>query len=357
MHINELLTKAVQGGASDIHITVGTGAVARVHGKLVMLQNGVLTGEDTLAFVKQVLSENELKAFAQAGEYDCAYSVPNVSRFRVNVYRQRDCCAIAFRAIADHVPTIDDLALPAVFKELAAKPRGLILVTGPTGSGKSTSLAAMIDYMNSTRSNHIITIEDPIEYLHQHKKSIINQRQIGRDSLSFANALRGALRQDPDVILVGEMRDFETISIALTAAETGHLVLSTLHTIGAAKTVDRIIDVFEPSQQPQVRVQLAAVLEAVISQQIIPRKDIKGRVAAFEIMKGNGAIRALIREGKSHQIQTVIQTSAAESMITMDNSLLDLYWKGIISEEEVMNHCVEMAEITREMKGAYSHVA
>ena len=351
MHINDLLERAVSGGASDIHITAGIGAIARIHGKLVLLYDGAFSGEDTLSFVKQILTERELKTFAESGEYDCSYSIRGVSRFRVNVFRQRDSCAIAFRVIADRIPSIDELSLPPVFKDLAKKPRGLILVTGPTGSGKSTSLAAMIDYMNITRNCHIITIEDPIEYLHVHKKCIINQRQIGKDSLSFNNALRGALRQDPDVILVGEMRDHETISIALTAAETGHLVLSTLHTIGAAKTVDRIIDVFEPSQQPQIRVQLASVVEAVISQQIMPRCDVQGRVAAFEVMIANAPIRALIREGKTHQMQTVIQTAAGENMVTMDNSLLDLYWRRIISEEELMSHCVDDDMIRSQIVG------
>ena len=353
MHINELLEKAVAGGSSDIHITAGVGAIARIHGKLVLLNDKALTNEDTYYFVKQMLSEKELNTFAETGEYDCSYSIQGVSRFRVNVYRQRSSCAIAIRVVNDRVPTIDELGLPQVFKDLSRKPRGLVLVTGPTGSGKSTSLAAMIDYMNTTRNCHIITIEDPIEYLHKHKKCIINQRQIGKDSLSFSNALRGALRQDPDVILVGEMRDLETISIALTAAETGHLVLSTLHTIGAAKTVDRIIDVFEPSQQPQIRVQLASVIEAVISQQIMPRIDVQGRIAAFEIMIANAPIRALVREGKTHQMQTVIQTAAGESMVTMDNYLLDLYQKKIISAEELMTRCVDADLIGSQLGGGF----
>ena len=351
MHINELLEKAVYGKASDIHITSGIGAIARIHGKLIKLHEGTFVPDDTLEFAKQILSEKELRIFAEAGEYDCSYSITGVSRFRVNVFRQRGSCALSFRVIADRIPTIDELSLPPVLKELANKPRGLILVTGPTGSGKSTSLAAMIDYMNTTRNCHIITIEDPIEYLHAHKGCIVNQRQVGKDSLSFNNALRGALRQDPDVILVGEMRDFETISIALTAAETGHLVLSTLHTVGAAKTMDRIIDVFEPSQQPQIRVQLASVIEAVISQQILPRVDTQGRVAAFEIMTANSAIRALIREGKTHQMQTVIQTAAGENMVTMDSSLLSLYARGIISEGELLTRCVDDDMIRRQIGG------
>ena len=353
MHINELLEKAVSGGASDIHITTGVGAIARIHGKLVILNDRVLESEDTLNFTKQMLTEKELKTFIETGEYDCSYSIPGVSRFRVNIYFQRSSCAIAVRVISDRILTIDELNLPPVLKDLSKKPRGLILVTGPTGSGKSTSLAAMIDYVNTTRNSHIITIEDPIEYLHKHKKCIINQRQIGKDSLNFNNALRGALRQDPDIILVGEMRDLETISIALTAAETGHLVLSTLHTIGAVKTIDRIIDVFEPRQQPQIRVQLASVIEAVISQQIIPRIDAQGRVAAFEIMIANSPIRALIREGKTHQMQTVIQTAAGENMVTMDNYLLDLYWKKIISAEELMTRCVDGDMVKSQLAGSY----
>ena len=349
MHINEILEKAYRGKASDIHITTGVGAVGRIHGKLVKLHDGTLKGEDTFEFVKQILTDKELRIFAEKGEYDCAYSITGLSRFRVNIYKQRGSCAIAFRVITDKVPTIDELKLPPVLKELAKKPRGLVLITGPTGSGKSTSLAAMIDHMNHTRNCHIMTIEDPIEYLHSHNKCIINQRQIGKDSLSFGNALRGALRQDPDVILVGEMRDLETISIALTAAETGHLVLSTLHTVGAAKTIDRIIDVFTPNQQPQVRVQLATVLEGIISQQILARSDVQGRVAAFEVMTANSAIRNLVREGKTHQMQTVIQTALGESMQTMDSSLMELYRNRIIDVDELLAHVVDMDYVKKQL--------
>lgn len=249
---------------------------------------------------------------------------------------------MALRVVALNIPSMDALRLPLVLKELATKQRGLILVTGPTGSGKSTTLAAMIDHMNQTRNEHIITIEDPIEYLHKHQLSIVNQREIGHDSHSFANALRAALRQDPDIILVGEMRDLETIGTAITAAETGHLVMSTLHTIGAAKTVDRIIDVFPPHQQQQVRVQLASVIEAVISQQILPKADGTGRVAAFEIMVANAAIRNLIREGKTHQIQNVIQTGANQGMQTMDASLLELYKKRIIDLPTLRKYSVDV---------------
>lgn len=249
---------------------------------------------------------------------------------------------MALRVVALSIPSMDQLGLPDILKDLSQKQRGLILVTGPTGSGKSTTLAAMIDHMNQTRNEHIMTIEDPIEYLHRHEKSVVNQREIGNDSQSFANALRAALRQDPDIILVGEMRDLETISTAITAAETGHLVLSTLHTIGAVKTVDRIIDVFPPHQQQQVRVQLATVLEAVISQQILPKADGSGRVAAFEIMVANSAVRNLIREGKTHQMQTVIQTGSQLGMQTMDASLIQLYKKRWIDMPTLRKYAVDL---------------
>ena len=256
---------------------------------------------------------------------------------------------MALRVVALSVPSMETLKLPSILKDLAMKQRGLILVTGPTGSGKSTTLASMIDYMNHERNDHIMTIEDPIEYLHKHDRSIINQREIGNDSHSFANALRAALRQDPDVILVGEMRDLETISTAITAAETGHLVLSTLHTIGAAKTIDRIIDVFPPHQQQQIRIQLASVLEAVVSQQILPKADGTGRVVAFEIMVANSAIRNLIREGKTHQMQTVIQTGANQGMMTMDASLIDLYKKRLIDQPTLKKYAVDLDMVLKQI--------
>lgn len=254
---------------------------------------------------------------------------------------------MAIRIIPLRIPTIEELGLPPIVKELARLPRGLILVTGPTGSGKSTTLASMVNLINEERNCHILTLEDPIEYLHKHNKSIVNQREIGSDTNSFANALRAALRQDPDVILVGEMRDLDTISIALTAAETGHLVLSTLHTIGAAKTIDRIIDVFPPHQQQQVRIQFSSVIQAIISQQLLPRYNGDGRVAAFEIMVATPAIRNLIREEKIHQIDTLIQTSGKRGMQTMDNSLLELHNKGVISRDTVLNQAVNLDIIRR----------
>lgn len=303
----------------------------------------------TARLVREMMTNDQWDAYVSKGELDFSYSYPGLGRFRVNVYRQRGTCSMALRVVALTIPKMEDLKLPPVLKELAMKQRGLILVTGPTGSGKSTTLAAMIDYMNQNRSEHIMTIEDPIEYLHRHNKSVVNQREVGNDSKSFANALRAALRQDPDIILVGEMRDLETISTAITAAETGHLVLSTLHTIGAAKTVDRIIDVFPPHQQQQIRIQLASVLEAVISQQILPKADETGRVAAFEIMIANNAIRNLIREGKTHQMQTVIQTGSNIGMQTMDASLIELYKKRIIDQPTLKKYAVDFDMVMKQI--------
>lgn len=342
MGILEILELAIKSGASDVHLTVASPPIIRVNGRLKRLGEEKLTPEDAMRIIQEVLTPEQIEAFEAKGELDISYSNPGFGRFRVNVYKQRGSYSMALRVVALNIPSMDALRLPLVLKELATKQRGLILVTGPTGSGKSTTLAAMIDHMNQTRNEHIITIEDPIEYLHKHQLSIVNQREIGHDSHSFANALRAALRQDPDIILVGEMRDLETIGTAITAAETGHLVMSTLHTIGAAKTVDRIIDVFPPHQQQQVRVQLASVIEAVISQQILPKADGTGRVAAFEIMVANAAIRNLIREGKTHQIQNVIQTGANQGMQTMDASLLELYKKRIIDLPTLRKYSVDV---------------
>lgn len=342
MGILEILELAIKSGASDVHLTVASPPIIRVNGRLKRLGEEKLTPEDAMRIIQEVLTPEQIEAFEAKGELDISYSNPGFGRFRVNVYKQRGSYSMALRVVALNIPSMDALRLPLVLKELATKQRGLILVTGPTGSGKSTTLAAMIDHMNQTRNEHIITIEDPIEYLHKHQLSIVNQREIGHDSHSFANALRAALRQDPDIILVGEMRDLETIGTAITAAETGHLVMSTLHTIGAAKTVDRIIDVFPPHQQQQVRVQLASVIEAVISQQILPKADGTGRVAAFEIMVANAAIRNLIREGKTHQIQNVIQTGSNQGMQTMDASLLELYKKRIIDLPTLRKYSVDV---------------
>ncbi len=352
MEINEILYQAVQAGASDVHITVASPPIMRVNGQLIRMSDTRLMPDDTMNLIQKMLSPKQIDEFEERGELDFSYSNPGLGRFRVNIYKQRGSYCMALRVVALSIPSMESLKLPPVIKELANKQRGLILVTGPTGSGKSTTLASMIDYMNKNKNEHIMTIEDPIEYLHKHDKSVVNQREIGNDSMSFSNALRAALRQDPDVILVGEMRDLETISTAITAAETGHLVLSTLHTIGAAKTVDRIIDVFPPHQQQQIRIQLASVIEAVISQQIMPRSDETGRIAAFEVMIANSAIRNLIREGKTHQIQTVIQTGMNQGMQTMDYSLIELYKRRIIDQATLKKYAVD-TDMVLKLLGSY----
>lgn len=347
MNLLELVKYAIDNKASDIHITVGVPPILRINGSLVNFGKKNLRPDDTKELINQVLDEKKQKKLEDKGELDTSFSSPGVGRFRVNVYKQRGSYAMAMRIIPLKVPSIEELGLPTIVKDLARLPRGLILVTGPTGSGKSTTLASMIRLINKEKKYHILTLEDPIEYLHKHDRSIVNQREIGSDSYSFANALRAALRQDPDVILVGEMRDLETISIALTAAETGHLVLSTLHTIGAAKTIDRVIDVFPPHQQQQIRIQFSSVIQAIISQQLLPKVGEKGRVAAFEIMVANPAIRNLIREEKIHQIDSSIQTGGKYGMQTMDNSLLELYNKGIISKDTILSQAINRDIIRR----------
>lgn len=334
----DLLHTAIDMHASDIHISVGVPPSARVDGSLYHITEQKLTLEAAEDLISQAMQDRprERETLAKKGEVDYAYSVPSLGRFRVNVFRQRGSHAMAIRILNLTIPEPAALGLPTCVTDLLTKRRGLVLVTGATGSGKSTSLASLINVLNQTYPYHIITLEDPIEYLHRHGKSIVNQREIGTDTESYANALRAALRQDPDVILVGEMRDLETISIAVTAAETGHLVFSTLHTIGAANTIDRVIDVFPPYQQQQIRTQLADVLECVISQQLVPKKDGHGRVGAFEIMLVNGAIRNLIREAKTFQVQTVLQTNRKIGMQTMDDALFDLYEKGKIDRERAL---------------------
>ncbi len=331
--IEEILTAAKEAGASDVHLTVGIPPKMRVNGNLVTMDFPKMLPADTLDVILSIMTESQRERYEEKGEYDMSYAVPNVARYRVNAFKQRGSAALAFRVVATEIPSPEKLGVPTSVVDLYQRKRGLILVTGPTGSGKSTTLAAIIDKVNSNRDAHIITLEDPIEYLHQHKMSMVNQREIGLDTENYANALRAALREDPDVILVGEMRDFETISVAITAAETGHLVLSTLHTICAASTIDRVIDVFPPHQQQQIRVQLSNVLEAVISQQLIPTSDGRGRCAAFEVMHANHAVRNLIREGKSHQLQSIMQTNRKIGMITMDDAILQLYYDGKIDRE------------------------
>lgn len=347
MKIIELLETAIKMNASDLHITVGVPPIGRVNGRLEKIGEKILLPDDTLEYVKEMLDARLMNKLLELGEIDFSYSQKGIGRFRANIFRQRGSYGIALRVIPMYIPNIDGMNLPPILKDLSMKRNGLVLVTGPTGSGKSTTLAAMVEHMNRNRSSHIITIEDPIEFLHSHNKSIINQREVGNDSTSFAKALRSALRQDPDVILVGEMRDLDTISTAVTAAETGHLVLSTLHTIGAANTADRIIDVFPSNQQSQIRAQLSGVLQGIISQQIIPKADEKGRVAAFEIMLATPAARNLIREGKTHQLQTIIETGAKHGMQTMDASLLKLYKSGTITTESLRKYAVDIDSINR----------
>ncbi len=339
--IEEILQEAKRHGASDVHLTVGIPPKMRVNGELITMDYPKMLPPDTLDILISVMTEVQRDRFEERGEYDFSFSIPNCGRFRVNAYKQRGSVAMAFRLVGTQVPSPEELGVPESVIDLYQRKRGLVLVTGPTGSGKSTTLAAIIDKINNNRDAHVITLEDPIEYLHQHKMSMVNQREIGLDSSNYASALRAALREDPDVILVGEMRDFETISVAITAAETGHLVLSTLHTIGAASTVDRIIDVFPPHQQQQIRVQFANVLESVISQQLIPTADGKGRVAAFEVMHANHAVRNLIREGKSHQLSSVMQTNRKAGMITMDEAIRQLYTDGKIDRDMAIQFAQE----------------
>lgn len=347
MDFNELAIKTIDMGASDLHITVGIPPTIRVNGDLQSLGSEKLMPDDTKNLVYQILEERHKSTIEENGEVDFSYTIVRKGRFRVNAYKQRNSYGMALRVINSEVPTTEELGLPPAVQELARKRRGLVLVTGPTGSGKSTTLAAMIDQINQERSCHIMTLEDPIEYLHRHKNSIVNQREIGQDSLSFANGLRASLRQDPDVILVGEMRDLETISIAITAAETGHLVFSTLHTLGAAKTIDRVIDVFPPHQQHQIRTQLSSVMEGVVSQQLLPKADRGGRVASFEIMTGTPAIKSLIREGKTHQMASSIQTGGKFGMQTMDASLMNLYNRGIITRETLTTSAFDRDTVSR----------
>lgn len=346
--LKELLVNTLEMAASDLHLTVAVPPTVRKNGKLVQIGKEKLLPDDIERFAREILEE-KYEEYEKTGEYDISYSLTGVGRFRVNVFKQRNSDAIAIRVIALKIPTIDELKHPQVIKEITNKHRGLVLVTGPTGSGKSTTLAAMINEINNNRQGHIITLEDPIEYLHKHSSCIVNQREIGKDSKSYQNALKAILREDPDVILVGEMRDLETISIAITAAETGHLVLSTLHTIGAAKTIDRIIDVFPPYQQQQVKVQLSSVLQAVVSQQLIEKKDGSGRTAALEIMVSTPGIQNLIREGKTHQIESAVQTGGKYGMKTMDMALADLYKRGEISADAAMSYAVDRETLKRLM--------
>lgn len=359
VHIDELLNIVVDLNASDLHICQQSPPVVRHDGKMKRLNYGIFIPENIQRMMYEIISDDQIQRFETTYELDFSYSLPipyhervaggatAKARFRVNMYRDKGAVAVAFRLISSKIPTVEELRLPLILKTLTEKPRGLILVTGPTGSGKSTSLAAMIHHINVNHAHHIITIEDPIEYLHEHKLCVINQRELGMDTKSFSNALRASLREDPDILLVGEMRDVETISLAITAAETGHLVFATLHTNNAAESVDRMIDVFPPGQQEQIRVQLSNNVVAIISQQLLPHASGKGRVPANEVMVASPAIRNLIREAKSHQITSMIQTSANMGMFTMDQCLRDLYMKGWVTLEDIMARCTNVEELKK----------
>lgn len=329
MDILALLRRASEMGASDLHLSVNSGPIFRIHGEL-QSDGPALTAAETEAAARTLMTEEQWRSFETQGEVDLSYSLNGVSRFRINVYRQRNCVSVAVRVVAHTVPSFESLHLPKSLLSFCDEPDGLVLVTGPTGSGKSTTLAAMIDHINQTQRRRIITLEDPIEYLHRHNQSIIDQREIGLDTRGFAPALRAALRQDPDVILVGELRDLETISTAITAAETGHLVFATLHTGDAVQSVDRLIDVFPPNQQTQVRIQLATVLRGVITQRLHKALSGSGRVAATEVLVNTPAVSNLIRSEKTHQIRSIMQTGRAVGMQTMEMSLRELIAAGLL---------------------------
>ncbi len=338
MVIDNLLDLMLKEESSDLHLCVSTPPVLRIDGELVTLNDlPPQSAEEIATIFEHITTAEQREAFQLTKELDFAYSVKGLARFRVNVLRQRGTLSISFRLVPFRIPSIDELQLPQLFKELIQKPRGLILITGPTGSGKSTTMAAMIDYLNDTLRKNIITIEDPVEFLHSNKKCLISQRDLGDDTLSFDTALIHALRHDPDVIVVGEMRDLPTVTTALRAAETGHLVVATLHTVDTAQTVDRIIDMYPPQQQSQIRIQFSQVLVAIISQALLPKVSSKGRVAAFEILLANPAVRNLIREGKTHEITSIIQLNNSTGMQTLDQSLANLVKQGLTAREEAIS--------------------
>ena len=348
-----VLGQMVEARASDVHLTAGFAPAIRDKGRIHPMEGfPVLNSQQTREVVYGILNDDQRKRFETNKQLDFAYAIPGVARFRVNCFFQRGSVSAAFRLVPQEIPSLESLGVPQVLRDLTRKPRGFVLVTGPTGSGKSTTLAAMLDVINQEREDHILTIEDPIEFLHRHKRSIVNQREIGSDAPDFALGLRAALRQDPDVIMVGEMRDLETISTALTAAETGHLVFATLHTQSTAQTVDRIIDVFPPEQQGQVRTQLSIALQGIVTQQLLPTIDGKGRVAACEVLIPTPAVRNLVREGKTHQIYGALQTSGAVGMQTMDADLARLVRTGKINRVLAEQRASVPEELSRLLGGA-----
>jgi twitching motility protein PilT len=345
----EVLLQVLERNASDLHLTAGSPPMIRQHGKLHALDYPRLTPQTTREVVYSILTNDQRQKLETDWQIDLAYSIPGKARFRVNAYFQRAALSAALRLIPNEMPSLGELGLPPVLEEFTKKPRGFVLVTGPTGSGKSTTLAAMLDLINEVRHEHILTIEDPIEFLHKHKRCIVNQRELGADAQSFGLGLKAALRQDPDVILVGEMRDLETIATALTAAETGHLVFATLHTQDTAQTVDRIVDVFPPEQQQQVRVQLSVSLQGIVTQQLLPRADGLGRIAACEILVPTPAVRNLVREGKTHQIYSALQTGGQFGMQTMDAALAQLVREHKITRELAESRSSAPEELRRLM--------
>lgn len=347
--LNEILIQSVKERASDIHLTSGRAPSYRVDGVLAPIMGERLTPQMLEDILLPLIDKRHREELEETGQTDFAYAISGVGRFRVNVFKQRGTLAAVMRSLPFNIPEPEDLGIPREVVEMTSRKRGLVLVTGPTGSGKSTTLASLIHVINRTYPYHIITLEDPIEYLHRHDKSVVNQREIGSDSTDYAQALRAALREDPDVILVGEMRDLETISTAITAAETGHLVFSTLHTIGADKTIDRIIDVFPPNQQQQVRIQLASVLECIVSQQLLKKADGSGRVAALEVLFANNAVRNLIRESKTYQIPSVMQTNKRGGMQTMDDALYDLFMRKVIDGDTAVTYAQEPVSMNRKV--------
>ena len=346
--LDQLLTLTVDMGGSDLHLTVGIPPCVRLHGSLTPLPGWPnLRPDDTQRLVRSALNDDQWQRFSRDHEMDTAYGVPGVSRFRLNVYRQRNSVGAAFRVIPHVIPKLEDLGLPMSIEKFAHLPRGLVLVTGPTGSGKSTTMASLLDVANRSREGHIMTIEDPIEYMHTHQRCLVNQREVGTDTADFSVALKHVLRQDPDIILVGELRDLETTSVAVTAAETGHLVLATLHTQSAAQTIDRLIDIYPAHQQGQIRAQLANCLQGVVTQALAPRKDRRGRVVITEIMVVSPAIRNLIREAKAYQIPTVIQSSGEQGMVTFDQSLANSFIEQLISKQTALELAHDPAEFKR----------